>query len=101
MTLPEQRRRQILDYGAEDAPRFDARPPGDASAPRNDWVQDDTQMKEATGLKEDRWADQDTRNENTSNEDTWNEDMCNEDAWVTGFVGRLTALIRDVGGSRK
>jgi hypothetical protein len=91
MSLPEQRRRQILDYGPEKAPRFDARPPGDASAPRNNWVQDDTRMKQAARLKEDRSA----------NEDICNEDTCHEDTWVTGFVGRLGALIRDVGGSRK
>lgn len=80
MTLPEQRRRQILDYGPEEAPHFDVRPPGDASAPRNNWVQDDAQMKEAKSA---------------------NEDTCNEDTWVSGFVGRLAALIRDVGGSGK
>ena len=96
MTLPEQRRRQILDHGPEKAPRFDARPPGDASAPRNKWVQDDTRMKQAARLKEDRSA-----NEDTCNEDTCNEDTCNEDTWVSGFVGRLAALIRDVGGSGK
>jgi hypothetical protein len=71
MTLSEQRRRQILDYGPE-APHFDAGLPGNASAPRNNSVQDDTQMKEAKSA--------------------------NEDTWVTGFVGRLAALIRDVGG---
>jgi hypothetical protein len=91
MTLPEQRRRQILDYGPEEAPRFDARPPGDASAPRNNWVQDDTRMKEAARLKEDRSA----------NDDAHSEDTRNEDTWVTGFVGRLAALIRNVGGSGK
>jgi hypothetical protein len=48
-------------------------------------------MKEAARLKEDRSANDDTRN----------EDTCNEDTWVTGFVGRLAALIRNVGGSGK
>jgi hypothetical protein len=53
MTLPDKRRRQILDDEAE----------GDTSAPRNNRVP--------------------------------------EDMWVTGFVRRLAALIRDVGGGRK
>jgi hypothetical protein len=53
-------------------------------------------MKEAARLKEDRSA-----NDDAHSEDTRNEDTCNEDTWVTGFVGRLAALIRNVGGSGK
>jgi hypothetical protein len=48
-------------------------------------------MTEAARLKEDRSA----------NDDAHSEDTRNEDTWVTGFVGRLAALIRNVGGSGK
>jgi len=41
MTLPDKRRRQILDDEPEEAQRFDTRPSGDTSAPRNNRVPED------------------------------------------------------------
>ena len=60
MTLPEKRRRQILDDDTDEA-RFDAA--RDTSALQNGRVQ--------------------------------------EDNWVSSFMGRLAALVRDVGGREK
>ena len=74
MMPSEQRRPQMLDDEPEQAQRSDARPPGETPAPRNRRVQEDIRVRD----------------------DTWKED-----AWVTGFIARLAALIRDVGGSGK
>jgi hypothetical protein len=84
MMPSEQRRPQIQDDEPEQAQRSDARPPGETPAPRNRWVQEDIRVRDDT------WK-----------EDAWKEDAWKEDAWVTGFVARLAALIRDVGGSGK
>jgi hypothetical protein len=53
MTLPDKRRRQILDDEAEEAQPFDARPSGDTSAPRNNRVPEDMWV---TGWQEMRLA---------------------------------------------
>jgi hypothetical protein len=53
MTLPDKRRRQILDDEAEEAQPLDARPSGDTSAPRNNRVPEDMWV---TGWQEMRLA---------------------------------------------
>ena len=72
--LSESRRRQILDDDTEEA-RFDIGAPGNTSAPRNGQVQDDTRIQEDPPRREDNW--------------------------VNSFMGRLVALVRDVGGREK
>jgi hypothetical protein len=47
--LPDKRRRQILDDEPEEARRFDARPSGGTSAPRNNRVQEDTWVTSFVG----------------------------------------------------
>lgn len=68
----EHRRRQILDDDAKEA-RFDMGAPGATSAPGNGPVQEDSPQA---------------------------EDSC-EDSWVSSFMGRLAALVRDVSGREK
>jgi hypothetical protein len=64
----EHRRRQILDDDTEEA-RFDTWATGDASAPGNDRVREDSPRQ--------------------------------KDSWMNNFMGRLAALVRDVGGREK
>jgi hypothetical protein len=70
--LSENRRRQILDDDTEEA-LFDTRAPGDTPG--------DTSASGNGRVQED-----------TSRQ---------EDGWVSNFMGRLAALVRDVGGREK
>jgi hypothetical protein len=89
MTQPKhalpQHRPQTPDDGIGQAPRVGVRGHDDTNLHRSD---------------EDTSSHQDALNRDALDQDALHQDASHQDAWVTNFIGRLSGLVRHIGGKK-
>jgi hypothetical protein len=95
MTQPKhalpRRRPPIADDGIGQTPRAGVREHGDTN-PHQRADQDKSSHRDA--------QHQDAMDQDERNQDALHQDALHQDAWVTNFIGRLTGLVRHIGGKK-